>query len=92
MADSFAVLIIGEGDSATVTPLTEEQYNDFLQNGMDYDMTDPSTGQLRSFRIKFIPMHVIQSGHYPPNPCTPVNLFMTRQVFQGCASGPAPLQ
>lgn len=82
MADSYAELIIGEGDSATVTPLTEEQFN---------DLPDLATGQLQRVHILFIPEHVINSGHYPPNPCTPIPVFMfrgrfgqARQTFQGC--------
>jgi hypothetical protein len=93
MADRFATLIVGQGESATLTPLTQEQHGHLLQNGMDYDYTDPSTGQLKHFHIAFLPFYVF-ARHFPPNPCTPFPVFITHGrapfLFQGCVSDPLP--
>jgi hypothetical protein len=90
MADSFASLIVGEGDFATKTPLSKQQYYDLLQNGMDYVENDSSTEKLKRVHIVFLPYYVF-TRHYPPSPCNPVPVFIvlgrTPFLYQGCISG-----
>ncbi|MFJ8260056.1 hypothetical protein ACIQ4Z_23135, partial [Peribacillus asahii] len=86
----FATLIVGHGNSTTLTPLTQEQYDDLLKNGMEYADTDPLTGQLKHFYIFFLPFFVL-TRHFPQSSCTPAPVFITSGqvpfLFQGCISG-----
>lgn len=92
MAEPFATLEDGKGN---VTPLTEEQFNDILQNGMDppAGFNLPPGVPPNPVRIFFVPTIAFTHIFVPPipirRPLTPTTLTITRagKTFQGIIVG-----
>jgi hypothetical protein len=91
LSDSFATLYYGNGHS---TPLTEAQFIDLLENGMDSPIgyTIPPEAPPVPIRIFFIPIVAFTKIFTPPAPLrrllfpTPFTIVRANgKLFQGIA-------